>query len=148
LKLTHGTHVALTFTISDAETAEVLDDAHATRPLHFTHGARQMLRAVERGIEGLAAGDTFDLVIPEQDAYGPRSDQVMQKVEIATLPPGIQPGMVIELGIPGMEGLLPPVVFHVKDVRDGIAHLDGNHPMAGRSLRFVGAILQLLPGAS
>lgn len=145
MKLTRGAHAAITFTIDDAGSGERLDAKHATTPMHYTHGARQMLRAFEAKIDGLAAGDAFDFTLSVDDAYGQRSDQVLQKVLTSTLPPGVEAGMVIELGIPGMEDLLPPVVFHVTEVRDGVAHLDGNHPFAGRSLRFVGKIHKVLP---
>lgn len=148
MKLTRGTHAAITFTIHDAETGELLDDRHAERPMHYTQGAGQMLRGFERRVEGLLEeGDAFDVSLTVAEAYGPRSEQVVQKVQLSTLPPGIQPGMIVELGIPGMEDVLPPVVFHVKDLRGDTAHLDGNHPMAGRALRIQGRVLKLLPGS-
>ncbi len=143
--IAHGAHVAVTFTIEDADSGQQLDATHAAQPLHYTQGARQMLRSFERRVFGLRAGDTFDFTLSVDDAYGPRSEQVLQKVRVDTLPPGLKPGMVISLGIPGFDDL-PPVVFHVTDIRGDIAHLDGNHPLAGRALRFRGAILKVLQG--
>ena len=39
-----------------------------------------------------------------------------------------------------MEGIAPPLIFHVADVGESIVKLDGNHPFAGKDLRFMGRI--------
>jgi FKBP-type peptidyl-prolyl cis-trans isomerase SlyD len=141
-----GARVWLRFIFFDAETGEVLDRRHADEPFEYEHGAGEFLRGLERRLEerGAAQGELFDEVLPVEQAYGPHSDQLLQKVKVSELKPGVAEGMVVRLGIPGMEELMPPLLFHITRIHNGLAHLDGNHPMAGRALRCVGEVVKVV----
>ncbi|MEM1346937.1 MAG: FKBP-type peptidyl-prolyl cis-trans isomerase [Myxococcota bacterium] len=144
MQISAGCKVALTFVTLDASEGEheVLDRAHATTPLEFVFGGGHGVRGLECGIEGLTKGDTFDFVVEPHEAYGAHNNQLVQKVARATLPEDLREGMVLQLGISGLEGVMP-LVFHVARVRDDVVTLDGNHPWAGKRLRFMGKVREV-----
>jgi len=80
-----------------------------------------------------------------EKAYGERNPKLVQKVERDQLPPNLKPGMVVQMEVPGLEGIAPPLIFHVADVGESIVKLDGNHPFAGKDLRFMGRIRRVRP---
>jgi len=142
MQIEAGSRVVLTFVVLDAThdaEHEVLDRTHAKEPRELTIGGGHGIRGLESGIMGLTEGDTFDFVVDIEDAYGAHNNQMVQKVSRATLPEGLHEGMVIHLGIPGLEDVMP-LVFHVTKIAGDIVTLDGNHPYAGKRLRFMGKV--------
>ena len=140
-KIAAGRVVALTFRVFEAGAAgEALDDTWAERAYGYIHGMGQMPAGFERALEGLVAGESFDFEVERDDAYGERNNQMVQKIEAERLPPGLKPGMIVQMELPEHPPGAPPLLFHVKSVHEGVVRLDGNHPFAGKSLRFVGQI--------
>lgn len=135
-----GCVVRLTFVVVDAKTQEVLDREHAASALEYIHGSGQLVLGFEEGLLGLCAHDCFEFDVPCAKAYGVHNPQMVQKVERAKLSPDLRKGMVVRIEVPGMEGLAPPLVFHVVKILDHVVHMDGNHPFAGRDLRFMGKV--------
>lgn len=140
--------VVLTFVVVDAQTEEILDDAWATQPYAFIHGRKQMPRGFEQGIAELKSQDVFEFDVPPELAYGDHNSQHVQKVEPGQLPPHVKPGMVVHMEVPGLEGIAPPLIFHVTKVTEKLVHLDGNHPFAGKTLRFMGKIREVRPASA
>lgn len=135
--------ISLTFTIHDPESHEIIDAKHAYSPLKFIFGRGEFLAAVEQSLKGKVAGHAFDLTLTAEQAYGARNNQMVQKVERAILPPQLEVGAAIEVQVPGLDGEATPVVFFVKSIKDELVQLDGNHPLAGRALRFIGMIVDV-----
>lgn len=135
-----GMVVVLTFVVVSLENDEVLDDRWSKEHYAFIQGRKQMPRGFEEGIEGLKADDRFEFDVSSEKAYGERNPKLVQKVERDQLPPNLNPGMVVQMEVPGLEGIAPPLIFHVADVGESIVKLDGNHPFAGKDLRFMGRI--------
>lgn len=134
--------VIMTFVVVEVG-GDILDNSWASEPYGYIHGLGQMPEGFEDGVEGLEAGSTFEFDVPMDRAYGPSNNQLIQKVSPDQLPAGLVPGMVVHMEVPGMEGLVPPLVFHVKSVKEDVIKLDGNHPMAGKDLRFMGRIREV-----
>ena len=137
-RITATSEVEVTFVVVDDVTEEVLDRERASVPHRFVMGRRQMPAGFEARLVGLEPGAAFEFVVPAEEAFGPRNSQLVQKIRRENLPPGIAPGMVVEMAVDGLEGA--PLVFHVASVGEELVKLDGNHPMAGRSLRFMGKV--------
>ncbi|GEM_PF-5868765 len=140
-----GMVVVLTFVVVSLENDEVLDDRWSKEHYAFIQGRKQMPRGFEEGIEGLKADDRFEFDVSSEKAYGERNPKLVQKVERDQLPPNLKPGMVVQMEVPGLEGIAPPLIFHVADVGESIVKLDGNHPFAGKDLRFMGRIRRVRP---
>ncbi len=140
-----GDVVELTFVVleksgDEGVDDEVLDDTWSTERYAYIQGEGQMPPGFEARIEGLNADDIFDFVVPFAEAYGKHNNQMVQKIEADQLPAGLKPGMVVHMEMPGQPEGVPPLIFHVKSVKEGMVKLDGNHPFAGKDLRFMGKI--------
>ncbi len=107
-------------------------DASDKGPLMYLHGHGNIVPGLEKELTGKTAGDSFEVVIPPDQAYGPRSDALVQKVprsafQIETL----EPGMQFQAQTPEGSQLIT-----VTAVVGEMVTIDGNHPMAGETLHF------------
>lgn len=144
MKVQQNAVVELTFVVIErlAEgNGELLDDMWSSERYAYIHGVGQMPAGFEEGVAGLMAGEIFEFDVPSARAYGAYNNQMVQKIHASQLPPNLKPGMVVQMELPGQPEGVPPLVFHVKSVSDeGIVKLDGNHPFAGKDLRFTGMV--------
>lgn len=115
------------------EAGEVLDKSPAEAPLSYLHGAGNIVPGLEKQLAGKKAGDSLKADVKPEEAYGPRHDGLVQAVPrsafqgIDTLKPGMQFETRTEQG---------PLLVTVTDVGDEQVTVDGNHPLAGKSLHF------------
>ncbi len=126
-----GCTVQLRYTLTDADTGEQLD-ASGEEPFVYTHGAGEILPALEAALAGREAGDVLTLTLSPEEAYGEREEALVQRVERARLPEG-----PVEIGT-AFEAEMPwgPHIFRVVAMEGDEVVLDGNHPLAGRTLTF------------
>lgn len=136
-----GMSVQITFLLYDATTGDLLDDAHQHRPLPVRLGRGDIIAGLEDALYGLRPGEPFDVTLSPEQGYGKPNNQMIQKVPREAAPPGAAVGHTVHATIPGLEGLVDPMVFRITAVRDEVVVLDGNHPFAGKTVRFVGAVL-------
>lgn len=141
--LTLHYRVALTSDAAiDTDIVNTFDDKPATLQL----GCGQMADALEARLQGLAAGDyaVFDLAAGE--AFGPRNPDLVQKVSRAALDEqedfaaNYQPGDMVQFPAPNggnYTGVL-------KQLTEGYALFDFNHPLAGQPVRFEVRIIGVL----
>ena len=70
-----GQFVELTYDLFVGSENELMESATAEAPFQFVFGVDQMLPSFESHIKDLKVGDTFDFVIPCNDAYGERDEE-------------------------------------------------------------------------
>ena len=116
------------FRLTDAD-GELIDSADGTS---YLHGHGQILPGLEKTLEGLAAGERTKATIPPEDGYGARDESRVIQAPAKDLPEGLAPGAMVQAQLPN-GGLVPLTVVAI----DGpTATLDGNHPLAGKTLIF------------
>lgn len=122
--------VTLHYTIRD-DNDTLLETTIGKIPLSYIHGLGQILEGIEEAINGKQTGDTLELTIPSDRAYGERDESLTSTLPIAVFRgiDEIKPGMHFEM--PHEEGVHIVTVMEVKD-RDVI--VDNNHPLAGKNL--------------
>ena len=103
-------------------------------PVTYLHGAGVLFPKLERALEQHVVGDIVTVRLLPDDAFGKRNVDLLCEVPLDEFPPG----ETIEIGgsIVGKSEDGVETGFTVTDIRDTIAHLDGNHPLAGQSLVF------------
>jgi FKBP-type peptidyl-prolyl cis-trans isomerase SlyD len=113
--------------------AEVLDSSEQTGPMAYIHGYSSIIPGLEKALEGRAAGDTLNVVVPPVEAYGLREERRMGEVSRSIFPEGteIKPGM--RFRAQSEHGTDNVVVVAVNG--DKIT-VDSNHPLAGETLTF------------
>lgn len=124
--------VTLNYTLRD-EQGTVIDTSEGRSPLTYLHGKGNIIPGLEQALAGKAAGEKLDVSIQPEEAYGVRDERLVQILPRSKLPEGaeVRPGM--QLRTDGARG--PRLVSVVKVERDFIT-VDGNHPLAGRTLHF------------
>jgi FKBP-type peptidyl-prolyl cis-trans isomerase SlyD len=100
----------------------------------YLHGACVLFPKLERELETHCIGDIVATRLLPEDAFGKSDPELLQEILLGELPPGDS----IEVGgrINGHDEDGNEVTFSVISVEDGIASLDGNHPLSGQSLVF------------
>jgi len=126
------TVVTLTYQLTTLS-GELLEEATLESPAAYLHGGYDgIFPKVEESLEGKAAGDELDVVLEPNDAFG-EYDAELVRVEPAHLfPEEVQVGMQLEGASEEGEHAL---LYTVTDVAEGQVVVDGNHPLAGQSLR-------------
>ena len=138
LQVTKGMVVTLKYALFDAHSGEIIE---FRGDLVYLHGAdTQVLPKLEQALEGLAVGAKCEVSLLPDEAFGPPDPALVVREPVADFPPqALQPGSSVEGHAP--DGKV--VMFRVVATEAGHVILDGNHPLAGRSLRFVLEVMDL-----
>lgn len=140
LDFNSGTHmtiqdnkvVSLNYTLRDDD-GNILDRCQDASFVYL-HGAGNILPGLERAIAGKQVGDSVNVSLAPEDAYGARDEAKTQSVprEMFDDSVDIEAGMQFHAEGPNGEHLVVTVV----EVDEQSVTVDGNHPMAGISLNF------------
>ncbi|WP_454438262.1 FKBP-type peptidyl-prolyl cis-trans isomerase [Thauera mechernichensis] len=127
-----GIRVTAAYRFHD-EDGTLIDSSLEHGPMTFIHGGGSVLPAIETALLGCAPGDSLSLQLPPEQAFGPYRAELVFEAPAANLPPGIE----LEPGIDLFSGSGDRPAFRLRVVRrtELGAVLDGNHPLAGKTLR-------------
>ena len=103
-------------------------------PLEFTLGQGNMIAGFEKAVLGMEVGQSKVADIPSNEAYGPKSTDMVIEVPKTDVPANISPEVGQQLAIKQNDGSTVPVT--ITEVTDKSIVLDGNHPLAGKDLIF------------
>ena len=134
LKAEEGHVVGVDYTLKDSEGKTIDTNRKGGRPLAYLHGAGNIVKGLEAALAGKQKGDFVEVVVPADEGYGERNEELVHKVERKDLPETMNPapGLRIERRQPDGRAA-PGIVTHVEG--DEVT-LDFNHPLAGQSLHF------------
>ncbi|KAA5543719.1 peptidylprolyl isomerase [Roseiconus nitratireducens] len=110
------------------------DSSQGRDPLEFALGGGQVIPGFDNAVEGMAVGDKKSVKIQPEAAYGPRHDQLVQKVPRNQLPDDMTPAVGMQLQTQNESGQV--IRLSVTAVDDDSITVDGNHPLAGEPLNF------------
>ena len=132
MQIGKDTVVTLTYQLTTLS-GELLEEATLESPAVYLHGGYDgIFPKVEESLEGKATDDELDVVLEADDAFG-EYDAELVRVEPAHLfPKEVQVGMQLEGASEDGEHVM---LYTVTDVAEGQVVVDGNHPLAGQSLR-------------
>jgi len=109
-----------------------VDSTENREPLEYLHGHGNLIPALEKELEGREVGDQLSVSFPPDQGYGEHDPTRIVEVEKDRL--GFEPevGTVVAAQLPdGREQHLL-----IAEVKGEKVTLDGNHPLAGRTLHF------------
>lgn len=145
-KIEPGKYVELGYDLYKVtpEGEELVHQTSADDPERIIYGVtRGVIVPLEKAIEGMQAGDEFDVLVKSEDAFGPHDSEQM-----VTLPRDIfvvddkfdedvvKPGAVL----PMMTADGYKINGVVAEVGPENVVMDFNHPLAGKDVRFKGKI--------
>ncbi|RMF13153.1 MAG: peptidylprolyl isomerase [Gammaproteobacteria bacterium] len=124
--------VTIHYTLKN-DAGEVLDSSEGQEPLSYLEGAQNIIPGLERALNGLASGDKTQVSIEPEDAYGERSEEMIQQVPLNAFEgvDKVEAGMRFQAQTP-----YGPRVVEVTAVTEEHATVDANHPLAGERLHF------------
>jgi FKBP-type peptidyl-prolyl cis-trans isomerase SlyD len=129
VRIEDGCLVSLDVSMFDAQ-GQLLERTES--PLVYLHGAGDIFPRIEAALAGQEAGYRATVHLEPEDAFGEADASLIHLVPCRRLGPKVEVGMRYE-GLPGQaDGRL----YTVTDIAEGMAVLDGNHPLAGWALRF------------
>ena len=116
------------------DSGEVFDSSEGAEPLAFTVGVGEVIPGFDQALMGMQVGDTKDVVIEPEQAYGNRIEELVQVIDRSQFNlGGAEPevGMHIEMRTP--DGSIP---LTITELTDSTITLDANHLLAGERLHF------------
>lgn len=121
----------------------VVDSTEARGPFQYVHGKGQIIPGLERQLAGLHAGESRDITVTPEEAYGPVDPAAVIEVPKTQLPQDIAPkaGMMLR----GQDPEGHPFRAIIRDVKEQTVMLDLNHPLAGKTLLFKVKIVNIAP---
>jgi FKBP-type peptidyl-prolyl cis-trans isomerase SlyD len=135
MQITKNKVAAIHYTLRDNE-GTIIDSSEGREPLHYLHGAGNLIPGMEEGLEGRAKGDKFSLKISPEKGYGEKDDSLVQKVPRSAFgDQEVKPGMRFSTNNGG-------VVTVTNVGLEGIT-VDGNHPLAGVELNFAVEVMEV-----
>ncbi len=114
---------------SDGEVLEQHD-----LPVGYVHGGGGLLEKVEAALEGKAVGDRVEVTLEPEDGFGPHRPELTFTDDIENVPEEHRfLGSEVEFENERGESML----FRVTRIEDGKLTIDANHPLAGKTLRYL-----------
>lgn len=130
MKIAKDTVVTLHYKVADASGRLI---EQSKDPMVYLHGGYEnTLPKIEEALEGREPGYETTLQLEPGDAFGQRDESLVRVIPKSEFPPGVKVGGQLE----GRTDDGQPHVFHVMKIKGQEVHLDGNHPLAGKALRF------------
>ena len=130
MKIENGKKVKVHYTGKNVE-GEVFDTSEGREPLSFTVGEGMMIKGFEDGLMGMETGEKKTIEIEPSEAYGETREDLFTEVDKTQLPEGTTEGQTLQAMTE--QG---PINVTVKELKEDVAVLDMNHPLAGKKLVF------------
>jgi len=125
--------VGIEYEVKEAGSNEIVDSNKGAQPLEFVTGKGQIIPGLEKALEGMNEGESADILVKAEDAYGDVNPEAVQ-----TLPVEQFEGVDLKEGMTlygqGEDGQTVQVT--VKSFNDKEVTIDFNHPLAGKDLMF------------
>jgi FKBP-type peptidyl-prolyl cis-trans isomerase SlyD len=139
MTVSDGKTISMEYTLT-LENKEVLDSNVGGEPLSFTQGSHEIIPGLETALVGMKAGESKQVTVAPEQAYGEVNPQAIQEVPIDQIPPDARK---VGVQLQGKDGQGRMVTPKVTEVKEQVVVLDFNHPLAGKTLYFDVKILDV-----
>ena len=138
-KVENGNTVKVHYT-GTFEDGQVFDSSmERNEPITFTVGGKQVIPGFENAIIGMEIGESKTVTLPPNEAYGEIITEMVQEVPKKFVPETVTVGEMLTTETE--QGSFNVVV---KEVNEEFVILDGNHPMAGKTLVFELEVVEIV----
>ena len=127
-----GKVITLEYTLKSEDERIVYISNVGKDPLIYTQGANQVIPGIESAVEGMAVGQTKQVVVESGHGFGERDPKAVQEIPKSSVPEGTQVGTQLH----GKDQAGRDVRPTVTEIKDQTVLLDFNHPLAGKTLFF------------
>ena len=131
MQIAKNTVVSLHYELFDSQGKQI---EKTEQPIEYLHGGYDgIFTLVEQALNGKKAGEACEVYLQPVDAFGEYDASLVQVEPRASFPDQIEVGMRFQGGA-GAAG--EALIYTVTDIADEKVVVDGNHPLAGKALRF------------
>lgn len=113
---------------------EVIDFSEEGDPLEFIQGHEHIIPGLEKAIEGMSVGESKEVFVKADEAYGAFDPEDFTEVPRAEFPEEIPLEIGTEIGIEDENG--DELSAFIEEVTLDSVTLNFNHPLAGKDLSF------------
>ena len=119
-------------------TYTILDDAgnvieQHDVPLGFVYGSEtELIGGMDKAVAGKRAGDKVEMMLTPESGFGPHDPNLTFTDDIENVPPEFR---VLGAEVPMQSESGEVKTFSVTRIENGRLTVDGNHPLAGKTLK-------------
>jgi FKBP-type peptidyl-prolyl cis-trans isomerase SlyD len=131
VQIVKDTVVSLTYELVDTDGKMI---EKTGEPIEYLHGGYDgIFPLVEKALAGKTAGESCQVRLEPDDAFGDYDAELVHLEPRSKFPDNIKVGMQFE-GRGSESGA--SLIYTVTDIADDKVVVDGNHPLAGKTLSF------------
>jgi FKBP-type peptidyl-prolyl cis-trans isomerase SlyD len=127
-----GKQVSIEYTLK-LEDESVVDSNVGAEPLTFVQGSHNIIPGLENALSGMKIGDSKQVTVKPEDAYGPVNKNAVSEIEKDQIP---QDSLKVGTVLQGQNPDGQVIIARVVEIRKDTVLLDYNHPLAGKTLHF------------
>ncbi len=140
MKISQDALVEFTYTITDQDNNIV---EQVDMPVNYIHGRHSgMHEKIEKALENRREGDVIQVTLDPDEGFGPIDPSMIFEDDIANVPEQVR-HLGAEAEFHNDRG--ETRTFRVTRIENGKITMDGNHPLAGKAIRFTLKIIQVRP---
>ena len=125
-------YVELTYAILDAQ-GEIKERVDI--PVKYIHGRNSgLFPKIETALEGQSKGSDIEVTLSQYEGFGPSVPSLLVTDELANVPPQFHK-IGAEVEMQNESGATKK--FTVTKIENGQLTIDGNHPLAGQTIKFM-----------
>lgn len=135
MKIAKNTVVSLRYELVNAKVdGEILETVED--PISYLHGGYDgIFPLVEEALHGKSVGDKISVTLQPDDAFGEYEHELVEVEARSAFPEDVAVGMQFE-GAPEESDDEDFILYTVVEVGDEEVTVDGNHPLAGKTVTF------------
>lgn len=132
MNIAKNTVVSLSYRLTTLD-GELLEEASSNDPAMYLHGDYDgIFPKLEAALEGKTTGDEVEVVLEPDEAFGDYDAELVRMEPAHLFPEDVRVGMQFE---GASEDGRHHLIYTVTGVAEGQVVVDGNHPLAGQTLR-------------
>jgi FKBP-type peptidyl-prolyl cis-trans isomerase SlyD len=137
MKVDHNTAVTISYSVFDAA-GRLLEQSK--QPVAYLHGGYgNTLAGIEAALQSQEAGFQTSVTLAPAQAFGERDESLATTMPKSEFPAGVKVGGQLR----GHTADGREQVFNVLKIKGPVVMLDGNHPHAGKTLKFQLKVLKV-----
>jgi FKBP-type peptidyl-prolyl cis-trans isomerase SlyD len=131
--------VLIHYTLKD-DAGEVVDTSDGGEPLAYIQGHGNLVPGLEKALEGQEQGSKVVVSVPPEEGYGKHDAKLIQRVPKRSMQSAGQIKKGMQFQARTEDGIR---VFTVTALVGDMVTLDGNHPLADKTLHFAVEVMEV-----
>jgi len=116
------------------DAGDVIDSSQGKEPMPFIQGHGNIIPGLEKALEGMKVGETCDVSVAPEDAYGAHHAEGIQEIPMEALQ-GIE-NLEVGMELQSQDEQGNPFIVRVEEIKEEVVVVNANHPLAGEMLHF------------